>query len=51
MFARPFSSILIGGQYAARGHATVNVSTVWNIAQNALPALLEAVQNWLDELR
>jgi uncharacterized protein with HEPN domain len=32
------------------GYATVNVSTVWNIAQNALPALLESVQVLLDEL-
>jgi uncharacterized protein with HEPN domain len=33
------------------GYATVNVSTVWNIAQNALPSLLEAVQALLDELQ
>lgn len=32
------------------GYATVNVSTVWNIAQTALPALLKAVQALLDEL-
>jgi uncharacterized protein with HEPN domain len=32
------------------GYATVNVSTVWNIAQNALPSLLDAVQKLLDEL-
>lgn len=32
------------------GYATVNVSTVWNIAQNVLPALLDAVQALLDEL-
>lgn len=32
------------------GYALVNVSTVWNIAQNALPALLESVQALLDEL-
>ena len=31
------------------GYATVNVSTVWNIAQNALPSLLHAVQALLDE--
>ena len=30
------------------GYATVNVSTVWNIAQNALPPLLDAVQALLD---
>jgi uncharacterized protein with HEPN domain len=33
------------------GYATVNVGTVWNIAQNALPTLIEAVQALLDELR
>jgi uncharacterized protein with HEPN domain len=33
------------------GYATVNVSTVWNIAQNALPALINAVQVLLDELK
>ena len=33
------------------GYATVNVSTVWNIAQNALPSLLDAVQVLLDELQ
>ncbi len=33
------------------GYATVNVGTVWNIAQNALPALIEAVQALLDELK
>lgn len=32
------------------GYASVNVSTVWNIARNALPALLESVQALLDEL-
>lgn len=32
------------------GYATVNVSTVWNVAQNALPPLLSAVQELLDEL-
>ena len=32
------------------GYATVNVSTVWNVAQNALPPLLGAVQTLLDEL-
>ncbi|SDO45501.1 Uncharacterized conserved protein, contains HEPN domain [Rhodoferax sp. OV413] len=32
------------------GYATVNVGTVWNIAQNALPTLLDAVQALLDEL-
>ena len=32
------------------GYATVNVGTVWNIAQNALPALLDSVQILLDEL-
>ena len=32
------------------GYATVNVSTVWNVAQNALPPLLCAVQSLLDEL-
>lgn len=32
------------------GYATVNVSTVWNIAQNALPALLGSIQALLDEL-
>lgn len=31
------------------GYATVNVSTVWNITQTALPALLHAVQTLLDE--
>nr|WP_295783281.1 DUF86 domain-containing protein [Rhodoferax sp.] len=33
------------------GYATINVGTVWNIAQNALPALVEAVQALLDELK
>ena len=33
------------------GYATVNVGTVWNIAQNALPTLIEAVQTLLDELK
>ena len=32
------------------GYATVNVGTVWNIAQNALPTLLDAAQALLDEL-
>ena len=31
------------------GYATVNASTVWNIAQNALPVLLSAVHSLLDE--
>ena len=30
------------------GYATVNVSTVWNIAQNALPVLLAAVHSLLN---
>jgi uncharacterized protein with HEPN domain len=33
------------------GYATVNVGTVWNIAQNALPSLLGAVRSLLDELQ
>ena len=33
------------------GYATVKVGTVWNIAQNALPTLIEAVQTLLDELK
>jgi uncharacterized protein with HEPN domain len=32
------------------GYATVNVGTVWNVMQNALPPLLVAVQELLDEL-
>ena len=32
------------------GYATVNPDTVWNIAQNALPGLLAAVQGLLDDL-
>ena len=32
------------------GYATVNVGTVWNIAQNAVPVLIESVQVLLDEL-
>jgi uncharacterized protein with HEPN domain len=32
------------------GYATVNVSTVWNAAQNTLPPLLGAVQTLWDEL-
>ena len=32
------------------GYATVNVRTVWNVTQNALPPLLDAVQTLLDEL-
>lgn len=31
------------------GYATVNPDTVWNIAQNALPGLLAAVQQLLDD--
>ena len=31
------------------GYATVNPDTVWNIAQNALPGLLAAVQQLLDQ--
>ena len=30
------------------GYATVNASTVWNIAQNALPVLLAAVHSLLN---
>jgi uncharacterized protein with HEPN domain len=33
------------------GYATVNVSTVWNIAQTALPILIAAVQTLADELK
>jgi uncharacterized protein with HEPN domain len=33
------------------GYATVNVGTVWNISQHALPSLLGAVQSLLDELQ
>lgn len=32
------------------GYATVNISTVWHVTQNALPPLIEAVQTLLDEL-
>ena len=32
------------------GYATVNPSTVWNIAQEALPGLVSSVQTLLDEL-
>ncbi len=32
------------------GYATVNPDTVWNIAQNALPGQLAAVQGLLDDL-
>ena len=32
------------------GYATVNVTTVWNIAQHALPALLHMAQALLSEL-
>ena len=32
------------------GYATVNVSTVWNVTQNALQPLLGAVQTLMDEL-
>ena len=32
------------------GYATVNVGTVWNVMQNALPSLMAAVQALLDEL-
>lgn len=32
------------------GYASINPETVWNIAQNALPGLLSAVQLLLDEL-
>lgn len=33
------------------GYATVNVNTVWNIAQNALPTLIDTVQTLLDEFQ
>ena len=33
------------------GYATVNVGTVWNITQNALPKLIAAVQALLDEFQ
>jgi uncharacterized protein with HEPN domain len=33
------------------GYASVNVSTVWNIAQSSLPQLLKAVQALLEELQ
>ncbi len=32
------------------GYATVNVSTVWNIVQNAVPVLIESMRTLLDEL-
>jgi uncharacterized protein with HEPN domain len=32
------------------GYATVNVGTVWNVTQNALPLLVGSVQALLDEL-
>ena len=32
------------------GYATVNVSTVWNVTQSAVPPLLQSVQALLDEL-
>jgi len=32
------------------GYATVNVSTVWNVTQNALQPLLDAVQTLMNEL-
>ena len=32
------------------GYATVNVGTVWNVMQGALPPLVGAVQALLDEL-
>lgn len=32
------------------GYATVNASTVWNVAQNALPPLVDVVQALLNEL-
>ena len=32
------------------GYATVNVSTVWNISQTALPVLIDTVQTLLREL-
>jgi len=32
------------------GYARVNAATVWNISQQALPPLLDAVQGLLDEL-
>jgi uncharacterized protein with HEPN domain len=31
------------------GYATVNVATVWNIAQTALPDLIASVQGLLNE--
>ena len=32
------------------GYATVNVGTVWNVTQNALPPLISAVQTLLNDL-
>lgn len=32
------------------GYATVNVSTVWNVTQNAIPPLIEVVQTLLNAL-
>ena len=31
------------------GYATVNVSTVWNVTQSAVPPQLQSVQALLDE--
>ena len=37
-------------KFEISGYAIVNVSTVWNVAQNALPPLISAVQTLMDEL-
>lgn len=44
------AQIVAFGNQLIHGYATVNVSTVWNIVQTALPALQEAAQALLDEL-
>ena len=44
------AQIVVFRNQLIHGYATVNVSTVWNISQTALPALRDAVQGLLDEL-
>jgi len=44
------AQIVVFRNQLIHGYASVNVGTVWNIARNALPALLASVQALLDEL-
>jgi uncharacterized protein with HEPN domain len=45
-----FPQIVAFRNQLIHGYATVNVGTVWNVTQNALPLLVGSVQALLDEL-